>query len=149
MPCITSPDIEDWGQNCPKLKQSIFVLREMFIEHLEEYIKWICGEKINHNQSFNEFSETEAINLTKLARYFTAPERITQLARVLTELDWRFNEGHKAFHFHDACTVDSLHCHCYQKRHSFGIQQALEGDQRLSFRELVTPENWPALIRSL
>ena len=24
-------DIEDWEQKCPKLKQSVFVLREMFI----------------------------------------------------------------------------------------------------------------------
>ena len=27
-------------------------------------------EKINHNQNFNEFSETEAINLKKLASFF-------------------------------------------------------------------------------
>ena len=27
-------------------------------------------EKINHNQNFSEFSETEAINLKKLASFF-------------------------------------------------------------------------------
>ena len=45
-------------------------MHEILIEHKEEDIKWIFEEKINHNQSFSEFSKTEAINLKKLAFFF-------------------------------------------------------------------------------
>ena len=59
-----------FGQNCLKLELSTFVICEMLIEHKEEDVQRIFEEEINHNQSFSEFSKTEAINLKKSASFF-------------------------------------------------------------------------------
>ena len=53
------------------LELSTFVVHKMLIARtLREDIKEIFKEKINHKQSFNECTKTEAINLNKLASFF-------------------------------------------------------------------------------
>ena len=58
------------GQNGLKLELRTFALTENTYGTLKGRYLLNLQEKINHNQNFSEFSETEAINLKKVASLF-------------------------------------------------------------------------------
>ena len=58
------------GQNGLKLKLRTFALHIILMEALKGRYEVNLQEKINNNQNFSEFSETEAINLKEVASFF-------------------------------------------------------------------------------
>ena len=57
------------GQNGLKLELRTFAVQYIY-GTLKRRYQVNLQEKINHNQNFSEFSETEAINLKKVASFF-------------------------------------------------------------------------------
>ena len=60
------------GQNGLKLELRTFARKENTYATLKGTYQVNLQEKINHNQNFSQFSETEAINLKKVASFFQA-----------------------------------------------------------------------------
>ena len=59
-----------FGQNGLKLELRTFARKENTYATLKGRYQVNLQEKTNHNQNFSEFSETEAINLKKVASFF-------------------------------------------------------------------------------
>ena len=57
-------------QNGLKLELRTFAVHKILMEQLKGRYQVHLQEKINHNQTFSEFSETEATNLKKVASFF-------------------------------------------------------------------------------
>ena len=58
-------------QNGLKVELHTFAVHKILMEHYKGRYQVNLQEKINHNQTFSEFSETEAINLKKVASFFS------------------------------------------------------------------------------
>ena len=58
------------GQNGLKLELRTFAVHKILMETIEGRYQVNLQEKINHNQNCSVFSETEAINLKKVASFF-------------------------------------------------------------------------------
>ena len=58
------------GQNGLKLRTTYLCCTKNTYGTLKERYQVNLQEKINHNQNFSQFSETEAINLKKVASFF-------------------------------------------------------------------------------
>ena len=59
-----------FGSKWPEVRTTYLCRTQNTHETLKGRYQVNLQEKINHNQTFSEFSETEAINLKKLASFF-------------------------------------------------------------------------------
>ena len=63
-------DFQVFGSKWPEIRTTYLCRTQNTYGTLKERYQVNFKEKINHNQNFSEFSETEAINLKKLAPFF-------------------------------------------------------------------------------
>ena len=63
-------DFQVFGSKWPQIRTTYLCRTQNTYGTLKGRYQVNLQEKINHNQNFSEFSETEAINLKKVASYF-------------------------------------------------------------------------------
>ena len=63
-------DFQVFGSKWPEITTTYLCRTQNTYETLKGRYQVNLQEKINHNQSFSEFSEPEAINLKKVASFF-------------------------------------------------------------------------------